>query len=894
MNARIPQLDTLTVSPSAAEAGHGEPQWHLDEQRLQALVKLGEMTDASLKEITDFALEEAVRLTRSTMGYLAFMNEDETVLAMHSWSKEAMKECAIDEKPIVYQVADTGLWGEAVRQRKPVITNDYNGPNPLKKGCPPGHVEIRRHMNTPVFEGERIVVVAGVANKPDHYDESDVGQLRLLMIGMWRLIQRKRAQDELVALNESLERRVKERTAELGRHEAELREANECLARERDLLHTLLDTIPDRIYFKDEHSRFVRISRAMAEFFKLSDPEEAVGKWDFDFFTDEHAGQAYADEQRILQTGQPLIGVVEKETLPGGGIRWVTTTKVLRRDQQGKIIGTFGISRDITDLKHAEDVLRQAKETAEEASRAKSQFLASMSHELRTPLNSIIGFANILLKNKDATLTPAQLNFLDRIQANGNHLLGLINEILDLSKIEAQKVELRIGPVALEQLIRETVAQQEALVRDKPVQLVAEFPAQAAPLQTDAEKLKQVIINLIGNALKFTERGSVTVRLLTEPDQHRPVRIEVSDTGIGIAQEKLGVIFEAFQQAEAGTARKYGGTGLGLTISQALCQLMGYHIEARSEIGRGSTFSVVLAPAAVAALPAAKSVAKAVATPAPPPAVTAEPPSRPVELEGKMVLVIDDELDSRTLLTHVIEEFGCQVLSAASGEQGLRMAREFRPHIITVDLLMPRMDGWEFVRAIKAEPELSRIPVVVVSVIAGENRGRILGAVDVLQKPVSRDELLAALQRNLPPFKPKVLVVDDDPDARRILRSHLEEVAGEIHEAANGREALAVLAERPQDLVLLDLIMPVMDGVTFLNAIRANPLHQHLPVVVVTARALTPGETEELRQQSQEVLNKADVFAGKLKSLLQKLCAQHQAEPAARRAPAAAAIASPT
>ena len=412
------------------------------------------------------------------------------------------------------------------------------------------------------------------------------------------------------------------------------------------------------------------------------------------------------------------------------------------RDEGGRIVGTFGISRDITDRKRAEEALRQAKEAAEEASRTKSQFLASMSHELRTPLNSVIGFANILLKNKAGTLGPAELNFLDRIQANGRHLLALINEILDLSKIEARKVELQMAPVALDVLVRETVAQQESLVRDKPVQLLADLPAQVAPVLTDADKLRQVLINLIGNALKFTERGSVTVRVLTDPANHRPLRLEVIDTGIGIPQEKLGVIFEAFQQAEAGTTRKYGGTGLGLTISQALCQLMGYHIEVASEPGRGSTFSVRLLPGPNPAdpEPSTRTVAGE-----PPPAAAA-----PASLNGELVLVIDDELDSRTLLTHTIAEFGCRVLAASSGEQGLRMAREFRPHLITVDLMMPDLDGWQVIRALKADPALRNIPVVVVSIVAGENRGRILGVVDVLQKPVARADLLAVLHRCLP------------------------------------------------------------------------------------------------------------------------------------------------
>ena len=789
----------------------------------------------------------------------------------------------------------------------------------------------------------------------------------------------------------------------------ERKRAQQALEHEQFLLRTLMDNLPDRIYFKDLQSRFLRNSRAHLQRFGLERATEAMGKTDFDFFTEEHARQAFEDEQRLMRSGQPITKE-EKETWPDGSVSWALSTKLPLRDEAGNVVGTFGISHDITarkrveaalqeisalqegilnaanyaiistttegmvttfnaaaekmtghavaqvvgkatpalwhdrdevvrraevlsrelgrkvepgfesfvakarlggadenewnilrkdgsrfpallsvtalrdqgnhiigflgviaditDRKRAEEAIRRARDEAEEASRTKSQFLANMSHELRTPLNSVIGFAGILLKNKTANLHPTDLNFLERIQANGKHLLVLINEILDLSKIEARKIELQLAPIALDILVRETIAQQEGLVRDRPVQLLADLPATIAPIQTDAEKLRQVIINLIGNALKFTERGSVTVRVVTNPADHQPVRIEVVDTGIGIPREKLGVIFEAFQQADASTARKYGGTGLGLTISQALCRFMGFHIEVASEVGRGSMFSVVLGGKREGAVPlmpsepAAKSATE----------ISSAPTSS--ELRGKLVLVIDDESDSRVLLTNLLEEIGCQVIAANSGEQGLRMAREFRPQLITVDLLMPQMDGASVIRALKADPQLRAIPLVVVSIVAEERRGSILGAVEILEKPVVREELLAALRRCLLPGRAKILLVDDEEDARRILLSHLADEPVETRTAANGREALAVLETFLPDVILLDLIMPVMDGLAFLGTIRGDPRYQHLPVVVVTSKELTAAEKAQLRQQTLEVVKKTELSEEKFKQLLQRILNQ--------------------
>ncbi len=528
------------------------------------------------------------------------------------------------------------------------------------------------------------------------------------------------------------------------------RRAEAELEHERFILRTLMDNVPERIYFKDRQSRFLRNSKAHLRVFGLTRPEDAVGKSDFDFFSEEHAREAFEDEQRLMATGE-AITKEEKETWPDGSVTWALSTKMPLRDEHGNIVGTFGLSRDITDRKRAEEALRLAKEAAEEASRTKSQFLASMSHELRTPLNSVIGFANILLKNKSGNLSPTELNFLDRIQANGRHLLSLINQILDLSKIEARKVELQTGPVALDNLIRETLAQQEGLVRDKPVQLVADVPPRVAPIVTDPDKLRQVLINLLGNALKFTEEGSVTIRLVTRSTDDVPIRIDVIDTGIGIPKDKLGVIFEAFQQAEAGTARKYGGTGLGLTISQALCQLMGYRIEVSSEPGRGSTFSVLLQPPA--------EPAPATAAPRPPPSATPAPGrGAAAGGHGPLVLVIDDEPDSRTLLKHAIEEFGCRAVTASSCEEGLRLARELPPQLVTVDLMMPGLDTITFLNHLRAAARSQFLPLVIVTareLTAAESQQLRQLAQDIVKKGGEFEaDLRRVLQRFLPPSPP--------------------------------------------------------------------------------------------------------------------------------------------
>ena len=403
--------------------------------------------------------------------------------------------------------------------------------------------------------------------------------------------------------------------------------------------------------------------------------------------------------------------------------------------ENGRVSGAVVNFRDISARKRAELELVLARDEAEAASRTKSDFLARMSHELRTPLNSIIGFANVLLKNKRGALAEGDVTYLGRIAANGRHLLGLINDILDISKIEAGRMVLELAPTALDELVRNTLDELEGQGRGRDVVLRAELPATVHPIEADEARVKQVLINLVGNALKFTSQGEVVVRLETDAD-HIPTVLEVRDTGIGIPPDRLGAIFNVFEQAETTITRRFGGTGLGLTISRSLCELMGYRLEATSTEGVGTTMRISLsAPVANADRKDAGDQA-ALATA---PAANACP-----------VLVVDDEPDDRFLLVQMINEAGCHAVTAASGVEGLRLARALRPAMIFLDLMLPRISGFDVLRILQNDEALRDTPVVIVSVVASESRNALVGVAAVLDKPLDRDAVHAVLARFLP------------------------------------------------------------------------------------------------------------------------------------------------
>ncbi len=404
----------------------------------------------------------------------------------------------------------------------------------------------------------------------------------------------------------------------------------------------------------------------------------------------------------------------------------------------GRISGAVVNFRDITAKRRAERELVMARDAAEEASRAKSDFLARMSHELRTPLNSIIGFANVLLRKRRDAFKSEEVTYLSRISASGKHLLGLINAILDLSKIEAGHMTLEMSTVSLDALVLEVVDDFETQARDRAVALRAEVPALVCPIETDAVRMRQVLINLLGNALKFTEQGEVVVTLDVD-SAGRPLTLRVRDTGIGIPPDRLAAIFNVFEQADSTTSGRFGGTGLGLAISRSLCELMGHHLEVASEEGVGTTMTVSLGT---------PIVAWQRRTPLSTPAIQAHDMTE--ESEAPVVLVVEDEADARLLLGHLLDETGCRVLYATTGVDALRIARATLPSMIFLDLGLPSISGLDLFRLFRTDDVLSDTPIVIVSVSGSDSRSVLAGAAAVLDKPVTRDQVHELVKLWLP------------------------------------------------------------------------------------------------------------------------------------------------
>ena len=512
----------------------------------------------------------------------------------------------------------------------------------------------------------------------------------------------------------------------------------------------------------------------------------------------------------------------------------------------------------------AEEQLRGAKEEAEAATVAKSQFLANMSHELRTPLNAIIGVSEMLQEDANASGQTDTIDPLQRIVRAGRELLYLINDILDLSKIEAGKLDLLLERFEIAKVIDESVATAQPVADRNGNLLNVQYDEDLGGMVADQTRVRQIILNLLSNACKFTRDGNVRIEATRESMNGLDwLLLSVSDTGIGMTEEQMARLFKEFSQADPSTTRKYGGTGLGLAISRRLCNHMGGDISVESTTGKGSIFSI--------RLPVESDVCDEITTRRLQPVPVAR-----AEGDSNTILVIDDDPTVREMMRRYLQQEGFRVVSAADGEEGLRIAARIVPSVITLDVVMPERDGWDVLRSLKSDPRLCAIPVVMLSIIDEKNKGYALGASDYIVKPVNRQQLVSVLEKyRASGSASRVLVVEDDPDMRRHLHNMLSEEGWHVDEAENGRIALNRLSDAQPNLVLLDLMMPEMDGFEFLAELRNNKQRQAIPVVVVTGADLSEADYRHLNGGVEKVLSKSAYSREELFEQVRALVAQY-------------------
>ena len=673
---------------------------------------------------------------------------------------------------------------------------------------------------------------------------------------------------------------ARKKAEESLKHEISVRQhVEEELRRERDLLRTLMDHLPDIIFAKDAEGRFVTVNAELAHNLGVDSPEKMIGKSDHDFSPPELAEHYHQDDLQVMQSGKPMINREEESVDGNGNSHWLLTTKVPLIDNDGIVEGLVGIGRDITDRKEAERAMQEAKEAAEAASKAKSDFLANMSHEIRTPMNAVMGMTELLL---DTQLAPSQREYLNMVHESADALLSLINDILDFSKIEAGKFELDRTEFLLRESVGQTMKTLAVRAHRKHIELACRIsPETSNVLIGDANRLRQIIINLVGNAIKFTHEGEVVLTIECDAASDNggvTLHFSVSDTGIGIPDDKLAAIFEAFEQADVSMTRRFGGTGLGLAISSRLVELAKGRIWVESSEGKGSVFHFTM--------PFDHGKEE-------------DQHAAPVVVGGTRVLVVDDNQTNRFILQEMLQNWGMKPAIASSGKEALAALRESNENgvsfqVMVSDVHMPEMEGFELARQVREDPQLQDTPIILLT--SGDRAGDLARCEQLkvnahLLKPANQSELFDAIvrvlnvtaaedesdgviladeyDRRMQPLR--ILLTEDSLVNQKLALGLLKKHHHEVTVANDGREAVSLVESNDFDLVLMDVQMPEMDGLEATRTIRQQEKDSsgHVPIIAMTAHAMK-GDREQCLEAGMDDYLSKPIRSKLLYEMLQK------------------------
>ncbi len=748
-------------------------------------------------------------------------------------------------------VVGQGLTSKVIQTGKPLLINREMEQRRKELGTALVGKKTRSFLGVPVFVQGEAVGVISVQNTTqiDAFNEKDQHLLSTIAANVGIALQNARLFEEI-------------------KHQEQ--QAQEMQRRLADIINFL----PDPTLVIDHEGKVIAWNRAIEEMTGVP-AADMLGKGNHEYalpfygerrpilidlvlLPQEEVEKKYA---QIKREGGILSGETYTPALKNGS-RFLYGTASALHAAEGKIVGAIEIIRDITERIHAEEELRKAKAEAEQANHAKSAFLANMSHELRTPLNAIIGFTRIVRRKGENLLPEKQMENLDKVLTSADNLLSLINTVLDIAKIEAGRMDVlpanfRIGP-----LIDLCVNTAQPLLHPTVV-LEKQLDEILTTIHSDQDKIRQIILNLLSNAAKFTHEGKIT--LIAEQNGEN-LNVRVTDTGIGISADALPNIFKEFEQADITTTRKYGGTGLGLAISRNLARLLGGDLTVQSEFGRGSTFTLVIPINYQRDL----SQLEASTPPAPPPQPAFNPESTKhpgSDSAKKHILIIDDDPDAVYLLQENLDLQEFDIRGCQNGQDGLQMARQQHPHAILLDILMPGTDGWQVLHDLKNDPTTADIPVILHTIVDKKALGFQLGASDYLLKPLDSVAVRETLDRVIARNKhhPKqILLIDDDPNVADMLRQFLPESDFSLKFAPDGLAGLQSIETQRPDLLLLDLLMPNLDGFGVIERLRAKSQTRDLPIIVISAKELTAGETSHLKETVTTVMKKQGFEGEKL------------------------------